>query len=150
MLIQLTRIVSGPEATLGIIRVDGEPVCWSLEDQAQPAGVKIPGETRIHAGIYRIAVRTAGGYHKRCARRWPGWHRGMLQLMNVPRFNCILIHPGNTDDDTKGCILTGSGATLEDRYSVTRSVDAYRRLYAAVIEAALAGDLSISIRNKDG
>ena len=113
MQLTLTRVVSGPESTIGVIRVDGEPTCWSLEDQAQPSGVKIPGETRIHAGIYQIGVRTVGGYHNRCLRRWPEWHRGMLQLLDVPNFKHILIHPGNTDDDTRGCILPGMGQCLK-------------------------------------
>ena len=144
-MIELTRVASGPEATLGIIRVDGSPLCFSLEDQSQPGGRKVPGETRIPAGRYEIQVRKRGGWHLRCRRRWPQWHRGMLELLGVPNFQHVLVHPGNTDDHTAGCILPGYGASLLGDYAVADSVRAYRRLYGRVIEAALAGDLSIEI-----
>ena len=30
MQLTLTRVVSGPESTIGVIRVDGEPACWLM------------------------------------------------------------------------------------------------------------------------
>ena len=131
---------------MGLIRVDGDAVCFSLEDQSQPGG-KVPGETRIPAGTYKILVRKHGGYHSRCSRRFPAMHKGMLELAEVPGFTDILIHPGNTDDDTAGCILPGIGASLAGRYSVQQSVTAYCRLYELVIMAAHLGELEIHVTN---
>ena len=147
MRIDLSRIVEGAEATLGVIRVDGEPLCFSLEDQAQRE--KVPGETRIPAGRYQVRVRTHGGLHKRCLRRFPALHRGMLELAGVAGFSDILIHPGNTDRDTAGCILPGFGAELTGRFALRDSVKAYRALYERVIRAAELGDLETVIRDAD-
>ena len=143
MHIDLSRIVSGAEATLGIIRVDGEALCFALEDQAQQE--KIPGETRIPAGRYAVRVRTHGGLHQRCLRRFPGLHQGMLELAGVAGFTDILIHPGNTDDDTAGCILPGFGAELTGRFRLRSSARAYCALYERVIRAAQLGALEIAI-----
>ena len=147
MLIKLSRIAEGAEATVGLLQVDGLPLCFTLEDQGQPGGKKIAGETRIPAGRYRVGVRRRGRWHLKSKRRWPKWHRGMLQLQEVPGFTDVLIHPGNSDDDTAGCILPGYSATLLGDYAVGNSVRAYRRLYGMVIEAALAGELQIWIQN---
>ena len=148
MRIGLSRIVDGGEATLGVIGVEGEPLCFSLEDQAQRE--KVPGETRIPSGRYQVRVRTHGGLHKRCLRRFPDLHRGMLELAGVAGFTDILIHPGNTDLDTAGCILPGFGADLRSRFALRDSVKAYRALYERVIRAGELGELEIVIRDGEG
>ena len=145
----LMRVAALPEATFGVIsvlhpRLKPTPICWSLEDQAQPSGKKIPGETRIPAGIYPIALYTAGRMHGLYRDRY-AWHRGMLQLVSVPGFSCILIHPGNDDGDTRGCLLVGRTAELDTTPRLIGSIDAYSKLYQCVVADALRGDLDIVI-----
>ncbi len=106
MVIGLERLVDGGHVTVGLLSVDGMPICWSLEDQGQPGG-KIPGETRIPAGRYRIRGRIDGRTHARLARRFGGEHRGVLQLVGAPGFAGIQIHPGADDEDTARGILPG-------------------------------------------
>ena len=148
MNIELNRTVANAEATLGVVAVDGEVLCFSLEDQAQPSG-KVAGETRVPAGIYPIRVRRHGGLHARYEKRFD-WHRGMLEIANVPEFTDVLIHIGNTDDDTAGCVLTGLMASLDPPWKIQRSTDAYERLYRRAIDAAQRGDLVIAIRDPAG
>lgn len=145
MIVVLERLAENADATAGLISVEGRPLCWSLEDQAQPSGVKVPGETRIDAGRYRVRVRTDGRTHSRLLARFGEWHRGVLELVNVPRFIAIQIHPGVDDDDTAGCILPGMSIDLAGRMRLGSSTAAYRRLYDAVIDAALRGELQIEI-----
>lgn len=149
MKIDVIRLESDDEATLSLVTVDGHFIGYGLEDQRRD-GPKVPGETRIPAGTYRVGVRVWGGFHQRYARRFPDIHRGMLHVEDVPGFTSILIHVGNTDDDTAGCLLIGR--TRADRGQpvyVGESVAAYRQLYAATIDAAAEGRLSIRYHDLD-
>ena len=73
----------------------------------------------------------------------------MLQVMDVPGFEFILIHVGNTDKDTAGCLLLGFNANTSQGLSVGSSVKAYKRLYSRVIEAAKANQLTIQYWDND-
>ena len=97
-----------------------------------------------------MRVRTHGGLHKRCLRRFPALHQGMLELAGVAGFSDILIHPGNTDRDTAGCILPGFGAELTGRFRLRDSARAYCALYEQVIAPALLGALEIVITDAEG
>ena len=143
MRFDVQRVVELPDTTIGLLSLDTHPLCWVLEDQAQPPGVKVPGETRIPAGRYAIRLYTAGRLYSTYTRRYP-WHRGMLQLVDVPGFSHILIHPGNDDDDTRGCLLPGLRADL-DPPQVLASRAAYERLYRATVAAAARDALEIAV-----
>lgn len=148
MKIILERFISDTDTTLSLISVDYKFICFGLEDEYRE--VKVPSETRIPAGIYPIKLRTIGGFDARYKRKFPDFHRGMLHLQDVPGFDYILIHVGNTDANTAGCILTGMGATaMQDDMSIQSSVKAYKALYAAVVDAAAANDLVIEIIDND-
>jgi len=147
MELRLERIASNDEATLGLLFCDGRFECFTLEDEARVR--KVPGETRIPAGRYRIGLRREGRLSGRYAKRFADMHRGMLWLRGVPDFEWVYIHIGNTDEDTAGCILVGAGAdaatmTLRD------SCAAYEKLYRVAAEAAAAGELRITITDRDG
>jgi hypothetical protein len=73
----------------------------------------------------------------------------MLQVMDVPGFDYILIHVGNTDEDTAGCLLVGCNANTSQGLTVGSSVKAYKRLYGRVIEAAKANQLTIQYWDND-
>ena len=145
-----TRISTSDESTLGVMYREygitdfGEPDlsfrCFTMEDQ--PNEPKVPGETRIPAGRYKIELRTEGGMTQRYAKKFNKdsnnfWHRGMLWLRDVPGFKWVYVHYGNYEKDTDGCILTGDGAqsNVLDDGMVMSSVTAYTRLYAEIIEA---------------
>jgi hypothetical protein len=148
MRIDVQRIVSDDEATISTVFVDGGFVCFGLEDEFRED--KVPAETRIPAGEYPVGIREVGGFHGRYSRKFPDIHRGMLEIKDVPGFEHVLIHVGNTNKDTAGCLLVGTGAMARDGdMSVMASVEAYRKFYPMVIDAAVAGDLSIRIVDSD-
>lgn len=132
----LHRFATLAEETIGALYVDGRFCLFTLEDQPQTAG-KVPGETRIPAGVYQLRLKTDGRLHEKYSALYPE-HRGMLELVDVPDFTGILIHVGNTDRDTAGCILVGDGALASGELSW--SVQGYRRLYGQVANALLAGE----------
>lgn len=126
----LKRQTESKEWTQGKLSLDGVPECFTLEDQSQVK--KVMNETRIPAGRYQILLRTFGGHHEQYAIKFPLFHKGMLWLQNVPGFHDILIHIGNTDDDSSGCIVVGKG--YQDG-KLSFSTVAYISLYKKVIQA---------------
>ena len=146
MEILVNRIYSDNDATLSNIYVDGEFVCFGLEDEYREH--KISRETRIPAGTYDMAMRDVGGFHNRYKKKF-SFHLGMLQVLNVPGFEYILIHIGNTDDDTAGCLLVGNGALVRDEIIIQYSTSAYKTLYQVVSASCLNRDLQIEYRDSD-
>lgn len=148
MLITVDRYLSSNEATLSKIYVDGRPMGYGVEDEAR--AVKIPGETRIPAGTYKITLRTEGGFHQRYStdRRFRAFHEGMLWVRDVPGFEYVLIHVGNTEADTNGCLCVGETRD-ELQLTVFNSALAYSRLYKLVLPAAKAGNLQITYLDND-
>lgn len=113
-------------------------ICYTLEDEHRDK--KIKHETRIPQGTYQIKLRTWGGFHSKYSRRFANIHIGMLEITDVPGFTDILIHGGNTDEDTSGCLLVGN--TQENNIQapngfVGKSIEAYLELYKQVKEALL-------------
>ncbi len=105
MELTVLRYASGEESTLGLLYIDKKFACYTLEDEHRD--VKVMGETRIPAGRYQVKLRTEGSHHLRYQQKFPDIHKGMLHVTNVPNFQWILIHIGNDDDDTAGCLLVG-------------------------------------------
>ncbi len=108
MELKLTRDICGETCTEGILTVDGEFAAWTLEDVVRAPNEKIPGETAIPDGRYRVIVNNS-----------PRFGRDLPLLLDVPNFEGIRIHSGNTAKDTEGCILVGRkrvpGAVQESR-----------------------------------
>ncbi len=148
MIITVDRYLATNEATLSRVSVDNAFQCYGLEDEAR--AVKVPGETRIPAGQYRVTLRTWGGFHERYSkdRRFRTIHEGMLWVRDVPQFEDILIHCGNTHRDTAGCLLVGMGRD-ETSMTLSNSTQAYIDLYRKVLPAAKAGHLFINYEDND-
>lgn len=146
MKISLNRHKTTDNATGGILRVDGSDFCFTCEDE--PREEKIAGETRIPAGTYKIILRKEGGMTKQYADKFPGFHRGMLHLQNVPGFEWIYIHIGNTEAHTAGCILVGYMADWSSDPTVSKSTKAYKTLYKMCLEA-FDNNESVYIQIKD-
>jgi hypothetical protein len=139
----LLRFPSLKDATLGGLLVDERFQCFALEDEYRE--IKVPGETRIPAGTYRITLQKAGKLHEKYAAKYPE-HRGMLTLVGVPDFTGVMLHVGNTDRDSAGCILVGDMAMANGELG--QSVVAYRKLYGIVSNAILAGEgATIEVRD---
>ena len=90
---------------MGTLYIDGELFCNTLEDKVADMNRngeldgterKVPGKTAIPYGTYKIFY----GWSPRFGRNLP-------RLLHVPAFDGILIHPGNTAEDSAGCILVG-------------------------------------------
>ncbi len=147
MYILVNRFTSDSDTTLSLISINGSFECFGCEDEKRET--KIAGETRIPSGIYKVGLRTKGGLHARYSKKFPASHAGMLQILDVPGFEYILIHIGNDDDDTAGCLLLGAVASTVGRLTTPSSTSAYKAFYAKVIQAAKEGSLWIRFQDND-
>tara|TARA_R110002012_G_scaffold320384_1_gene543837 strand:- start:44 stop:634 length:591 start_codon:yes stop_codon:yes gene_type:complete len=136
----VVRTQFGTDATNGILLVDGLFECYTLEDQYQ--AVKVMHETCIPEGTYDIKFRTVGGFHSKYSERYGNAHYGMLHLQDVPNFTYILIHAGNTDEHTSGCLIVGEtqqDLDISDDGFIGHSGKAYLKLYNKVAKELLLG-----------
>lgn len=122
--------------TIGVLFIDGDRFCETLEDTVRK-GKKVKGKTAIPAGTYRIRMNTVSEKFK--DRAWARPYGGIVpRLVAVPNFEGVLIHPGNTAADTDGCILVGNN---REKGKVLDSQKRYRQLMDEyLLPAARAGE----------
>lgn len=100
MEIELKRLWKKTDYTVGRMYVNGIFFSNTLEDAvrdiAEDGTGKVYGKTAIPAGRYKVVYCYS-----------PKFKRRMPRLLDVPHFDGILIHAGNTAADTLGCILVG-------------------------------------------
>ena len=122
----LQRIAKKSDYTVGRLFVDGRYFSDTLEDCVREPGVKIPGETAIPAGRYRVIVNVS-----------PKFDRELPRLLDVPGFEGILIHKGNSARDSAGCVLLGEN---KEKGRVVNSTPYELRLTRLIKEAIQRGE----------
>jgi len=129
----LNRLFSGDDWTIGVLELDLQPECFVLEDGHRT--VKIAGSTRIPAGQYELKLRKRGESPKYDeAFKSNKLFNGMFEIIGVPGFSAILIHPGNTVIDTRGCLLVGRIANMDAAPAIVgASRTAFWLLYAKLL-----------------
>jgi hypothetical protein len=111
MKLLLRRKFKGETCTIGDLFIDGKFFCNTIEDRVRllpktcpdtPKGIsckckeKVCAQTAIPAGEYKVTMEIS-----------PKFGRVLPRLHNVPHFTGILIHSGNTEGDSAGCIIVG-------------------------------------------
>ncbi len=141
MKLTLKRIALRPTYTIGRLYVDGKYFCDTLEDTVRDLNKdgkfdngekKVYAKTAIPYGTYEI--------------KWtysPRFKKYTPQLINVPSFEGIRIHAGNTSADTEGCILLGEnkqvGKVLNSRATINK-------FYPLIKKACSNGKVTIEIK----
>ena len=145
MKLEVIRFNKGKDATNGLLfDVTDERrkfLCYTLEDESREE--KVWGETCIPEGEYKIKFRKTGGYHGKYSKRFADIHKGMLHLQDVPGFEYILIHCGNTDEHTAGCLLVGDSqenTQIIKNGFIGKSTQAYKRIYDYIMTAIEGGE----------
>lgn len=147
MHVKVVRFNEAGGATLSCVTINGVAECFFLEPGYHEE--KIKGITRIPAGTYKLGVRAEGGFHNRYKRKFPRMHKGMLEVKDVPNFKYVLIHIGNTKDDTEACSLPGTSPNLGASNTVSSSTVAYKKLYPKLMAAATEGRCTIEYVDGD-
>jgi hypothetical protein len=112
--------------TIGRMFVDGAFECFTLEDGIRTN--KVYGETAIPAGSYSVIVNYS-----------PRFKTSLPLLQDVPNFEGVRIHPGNTAANTLGCILVGRNWTPGSE-QITASRLAFEPLKQKIVEAIARGE----------
>ena len=133
--------------TISRLFVDGVYFCNTLEDKDRGLSktdsldkikkTKVYGETAIPRGTYEISMdvvspkySASSFYQEVCRGKVP-------RLLNVPGFEGILMHVGNTALDSYGCLLVGKN-TIKGR--LTQSKSTFKALYAKMLAAHNKGE----------
>lgn len=129
MKLRVERKYIGSSYTVGRLEVDGSYFCDTLEDRVRDltSEKKVPGQTAIPAGEYDVIVNIS-----------PRFKRKLPRLLNVPGFEGILIHRGNTPEDTAGCILVGENKV---KGKVINSTPYEVKLTAMIERAQSSGEI---------
>lgn len=139
MELRLKRTQKNDKYTLGVISIDGRTETFpTIEDKVRENGVKVPNETAIPAGRYKIALDVVSPkfsqypfYMEACKGKLP-------RLLNVPGFSGILTHCGRNETQSSGCIILNDyNAPLE------KSKEYFKKLYT-ILESA-TDDIYITI-----
>ena len=136
MELTLKRIALRSEYTIGKLYVDGEYVCDTIEDTVRDLDkdgkfangeVKIPGKTAIPYGRYEVTMKVKSPKYSNFTKySWAKKYDGYLpRLLNVPHFDGVLIHVGNSALDSEACVLVGENKVVG---KVINSVNTFRRL----------------------
>lgn len=119
-------------STIGELSIDGVYECLILEDRYRPPPeAKVRGATCIPCGRYEVRITYS-----------PKFKRDMPLLIDVPGFEGVRIHPGNSASDTEGCLLPGR---IRHGESVKESVHAYVELLAKLAGSAGPIWLTVSV-----
>lgn len=117
MKILLDRFFKGPKYTVGHLYIDGKYFCDTIEDVdrgllnsmslSEIKAKKIPSKTAIPRGTYKITLDVVSPkyskrdyYIKVCKGKVP-------RILNVKGFEGILLHTGNSEESSAGCIILG-------------------------------------------
>jgi len=109
MEILIKRYILAETYTIGRLTIGNLFSCDTLEDKVRIPFVKVPKETAIPAGSYKVVMDLS-----------PTFKVVMPHVLNVPNFEGIRIHPGNDEKNTEGCILVGLLSAQRDKLISSR------------------------------
>lgn len=143
MKLTVKRIAKRSTYTIGRLYIDGKYFCDVLEDrdrnlkQNMPLSeiqkTKVYGQTAIPTGTYEVTLNivspkfSSRSFYKNYANRGK-----VPRLLNVPGFDGILIHCGNSDKDSYGCLLVGENKVVG---KVINSQATFKKLYPILQKA---------------
>lgn len=138
MKLTLKRIALRPTYTIGRLFIDGERFCDTIEDRVRDLTqeAKVSGETAIPYGEYAVTLKVQSPRFK--SKKNYKFCKGFLpRLVDVPQFEGVLIHIGNTAADSAGCILVGENKVVG---KVINSTATFTRLYDVLKQASDRGE----------
>ncbi len=143
------RYLDDGESTLGLLFLRKKFFAYILEDTFHQE--KIAGETRIPEGSYALEFNknlTTLTQQYRKSRPWFDYH---LEIKNIPGFQDVYLHVGNTHKDSAGCLLIADGIDASSTSKmITYSRIAYERFYKTISALLKSGEeVHINVMDED-
>lgn len=146
MELKLYRIARREDYTIGKLYINDIYECDTLEDKVRdynkdsdlndPNEQKVYGKTAIPYGRYKITLKVMSPkYSQRSSYLWCGGY--LPRLLDVPHFEGILIHGGNSASDSYGCVLVGENKV---KGRLINSMATLKRLYPKLKKASDMGE----------
>lgn len=131
----LKRIAKRETYTIGHLYIDGKYFCDTCEDkdrglmQSLPLSVNVAkkkkGATAIPTGRYRVTLDVQSPRFSKMTQ-YKFCNGYVPRILNVPAFDGVCIHIGNTAKDTEGCPLVGENKAVGQ---VLNSTATFRKFY---------------------
>lgn len=138
MELKLKRIALQDTYTIGRLYVDNHYFCDIIEDKVRDLAreSKVYSKTAIPYGKYEVTMKVQSPkYSQRASYAWCNGY--LPRLLNVPHFDGILIHAGNTAEDSAGCLIVGENKV---KGQVINSMATLKRLVSILKYASDSGD----------
>lgn len=147
MRVEIVEIASKSNSTISMLFIDGKHKFFIVEDGYRE--VKVPGETRIPAGVYSLSRRYHGKFFQKYKHDYN--HQFALEILGIDGFEDVLIHIGNTNQDTRGCLLVNMGFKIgpDGNYVGVESAIAYQAFYKIVFPELQADRPVILVVNRN-
>ena len=148
----IKRIAAKADYTIGHLYVNGKHFCDTLEntdrglDQAMPLDElrmrKVNGKTAIPKGTYRITMSHKSPKFSKIDYYKVFCGGYMPRLLNIPGFEGVLIHRGNREEATEGCLLVGDNTS---KGGLSHSKDRWEQLMKDFLLPAKEKGIPITI-----
>lgn len=146
MELKLYRIARREDYTIGKLYINDIYECDTLEDKVRDYNKdgdlndqneqKVYGKTAIPYGRYKVTLKVMSPkYSQRASYAWCGGY--LPRLLDVPHFEGILIHGGNSAEDSCGCLLVGENKV---KGRLINSMATLKRLYPKLKKASDMGE----------
>lgn len=162
-LLRVDRFILKPDWTIGKLFVNDILDGYTVEDEIR--NIKVPGETAIPYGNYKLGYRFSPKFSKsflwsdtsklliepKEKIKYPNiidWREhDLIWIKDVPKFEYVLLHFGNTDLDTEGCLIVGKAiGVIGGREGVINSRAYYKILYPKIYPLIKQGGQEVEYR----
>jgi len=150
IVIELYRYSSNTDSTLGVMLVNGNYECDTLEDESRVT--KLKKETRLRAGVWKLQIREDLTPLTQKYRQRYQWFSHFIEIIS-PEFTGTYIHNGTSDDHTEGCPLIGERESINTytagRLKASKKEQVMKAFYDKVYPMVKEGNAYIRIVDLD-
>ena len=127
--------------TISNLYIDGKYFCNTIEDTdrgltqnmplAEIKAKKVASKTAIPTGTYKVTLDVVSPKYSKSPYYINVCKAKVPRLLDVPGFDGILIHTGNTEKDSSGCLIVGENKI---KGQVINSKATFEKLYKELLK----------------